>query len=180
MYCPRCGEILCDDARFCNRCGLQLYAGPSISDGQQYIVVQPRKSYSWVWAIVIVCIVLFFGLWGLFSLGKPILLSYENNRHINFVKNGSPASYPNITYDEAFSNFFANRHWEYFKSDDGYDVVEFTGDCLYRDAEVTVTLQFILDVDEETFEAGYLAFNGVPQSMIVEYVLLEKVFESYP
>ena len=101
------------------------------------------------------------------------------DEHITFAKNGSPVDYPDVTYDEAFSAFFSNRSWEYFVSDTGKDVVEFKGDCLYHDTQVTATIQFVLDMDEGTFEFEYLAFNDVPQSILISYALITKVFEDY-
>jgi hypothetical protein len=111
------------------------------------------------------------------------------------VKSGTNNSYPGITYEEAFENFFAYPTWEYFKGtqdgpdDDGdgepdytiddIDVVEFTGNCTYSDVEVKALVQFQLDIDAGTFEATYLSFNDVPQSSSMITELLSTVFETY-
>ena len=65
------------------------------------------------------------------------------------------------------------------KGDGGEDVVEFTGYCTYRDAEVKARLQFILNVEEGTFESGALSFNDVPQVELITVSMIEKAFQTY-
>ncbi len=173
MVCPRCGETITDTARYCERCGYPL--------GDNIILKAPTKSEGskgGVFFLIIVLAILIGFVFFYFKGYSNIDIPFEDE-HVTFVKNGSPTSYPDITYDEAFSNFFSNRSWKYFESTDGKDVVEFNGDCLYSDVEVTATIQFVLNMDDGTFELTYLAFNDVPQSMLFEYALITKVFESY-
>jgi hypothetical protein len=120
-------------------------------------------------------------------------ISQMEEEHVLGVKGGSPSTYPNKTYGEAFENFFASPTWKYFvgtkegADDDGdglpdyteenVDIVEFTGYCTYQDVEVKALIQFTLSKDDDTFSATYLSFNDVPQNMFMLYALLEKVFE---
>lgn|GEM_PF-2815914 len=101
----------------------------------------------------------------------------KENKYVSMVKNGHPDKYPDSTYGKSFDKFFGSPTWKYFKSDDGKDVVEFTGDCKYENVKVKSKLQFILDVDSGTFEAGALSFNEVPQNKLITASLLNKVFE---
>lgn len=112
--------------------------------------------------------------------------------HVLSVKGGSPVGHPDMTFGEAFDNFFAYPTWQYFvgiqegydedgdgKPDytiDNVDVVEFTGYCTYQDVEVKARIQFTLAEDGDTFETTYLAFNEVPQNRLILYALLDKVF----
>ena len=114
--------------------------------------------------------------------------------HVLGVKNGHPQAYPNISYDEAFGEFFGSPTWKYFvgtkegPDEDGdgkpdyveenVDIVEFTGYCMYMDVEVKALLQFTLN-DDETFDATFLSFNEVPQNYFTLNALLSKAFESY-
>lgn len=114
------------------------------------------------------------------------------DEHVLGVKNGHPSSYPDKTYGEAFEAFFALPTWKYFVgtqegldddgdgepdyTNDNVDVVEFTGYCTYQDVEVKALLQFVLSKEDDTFEATYLSFNDVPQSSLIMYALLDKVF----
>ncbi len=102
-----------------------------------------------------------------------------NSDYVKFVKKGTNSEYPGVTYGDAFDYYFANPKWKYFESDTGVDVVEFTGKCLYRDVEVDATIQWQLDVENGTFELGYVAFNDVPQDMLTSLVLVSTVFDSY-
>lgn len=110
------------------------------------------------------------------------------------VKNGTCSSYEGITYGEAFDSFFSLPTWKYFKgtqegpdedgdgkpdyTNDNIDVVEFTGSCMYSDVEVKARIQFTLDKENGTFDATYLAFNEVPQNMLMLNMLISKAFES--
>ncbi len=104
--------------------------------------------------------------------------------HVLMVKGGKPEKYPDITFGEAFDNFFGTPSWKYFQgtqddSEEVFDVVEFSGTCLYQDVPVTAKLQFVLSDNQDTFEASYLSFNDVPQNRIIMTGLLTKVFEEY-
>ena len=111
-------------------------------------------------------------------------LSEDANEHIYGVKYGSPSSYPNTTYADAFGFFFGSPKWTYFRgstNDSGniYDVVEFTGTCMFRDAEVSALIQFTLSEDGDSFSATYLSFNDVPQDSLMLGLLIDKAFSEY-
>lgn len=101
------------------------------------------------------------------------------NEYVLSVKNGHPVSIPDITYGKAFENFFSYPTWRHFKAESGEDIVEFTGNCIYQDAEVKARLQFIIHDDEDYFEQGALSFNDVPQSNLITSVMIYKAFEEY-
>lgn len=108
------------------------------------------------------------------------LQNTEPDETVLSVKNAVNSNYPGITYGEAFDNFFAYPLWRHFKgtakdSDEEKEIVEFTGNCTYQDVEVEARIQFTL-YDDGTFEATYLAFNEVPQNMLMLAGLMETVF----
>ena len=118
------------------------------------------------------------------SVGQNIVDQVNNvvqsqDEHVLAVKNGYPQSYPKCTYGNVFDEFFGSPTWSYFKADSGEEVVEFTGYCMYRDAEVKARLQFILDADGNTFSTGALSFNDIPQENIVIMSLIDTAFEKY-
>ena len=100
-----------------------------------------------------------------------------DNKYVQMVKGGYRSDDPDTTYEEAFTAFFGAPRWKYFESDDGKDVVEFTGDCTYRDAPVKARIQFVVDEEGGTFEATYLAFNEVPQDALTLSAVIAKAFE---
>jgi len=104
----------------------------------------------------------------------------SDNKYVLMVKNGYRENSPTLTYDKAFSAFFETSRWKYFKSSEGKNVVEFTGDCTYQDAAVKARIQFVVDEKQGTFEATYLALNEVPQNRLLLVSLIEKAFTSAP
>lgn len=102
----------------------------------------------------------------------------KENENVLSVKNGYPENYPDVTFGDAFDNFFGSPTWKYFEGENGEDVVEFTGYCTYQDVEVKARLQFVLN-DDGTFTSGALSFNEVPQSQLITSAMLEKAFEEY-
>jgi len=99
-----------------------------------------------------------------------------DNKYVLMVKGGHKSTNPDLTYDTAFNAFFGTPRWRYFESDDGLDVVEFTGDCMYLDVQVRALIQFVIDEEEGTFDAVYLSFNDVPQNLLLLWALIEKAF----
>lgn len=122
-------------------------------------------------------------------------LLQSNDEHVLNVKKGHPFSEPDITYGQAFDEFFKSPTWKYFVGtkdgpdddedgkpdyvEDNVDIVEFTGYCMYSDVEVKALLQFTLIKEYDAFEATFLSFNNVPQTTFVMGVLIDKVFEEY-
>ena len=99
-----------------------------------------------------------------------------NNENVLGVKNGYPRAYPNCKFGDVFGEFFSDPTWQYFKSTDDRDVVEFTGYCIYREQEVKVRLQFILA--DDSFEFGALSINDVPQdNSDRRYLTADDVYE---
>ena len=101
-----------------------------------------------------------------------------DNRYVQMVKGGYRTDNPNVTYEEAFTSFFGTPRWKYFEGEDGRDVVEFTGDCTYQEVPVKARIQFVVDEENGTFEATYLAFNEVPQDALTLAAVISKAFET--
>ncbi len=100
-----------------------------------------------------------------------------DNKYVLMVKGGYMETNPDLTYGNVFEQFFATPRWKYFKNGGGQDIVEFTGDCMYADAQVKARIQFTVDEENGTFEATALAFNEVPQTNVILLSLISKAFE---
>ena len=98
-------------------------------------------------------------------------------QYIQMVTGGYRIDDPEFTYGDAFNSFFSSPHWEFFISEDDEKIVEFTGNCTYRDTPVTACIQFVIYEEDETFEAVWLDFNEVPQDTITMNVLISTAFE---
>ena len=103
---------------------------------------------------------------------------YTDDDYIDMIKDAENSTY-GITYGDAFDSFFTDPTWSYFEATTGEDVVEFEGGLLYNDEPVTALVQFILYVDEGTFEVYYLSLDGEDQDDLMLEALIEKVFEEY-
>ncbi|WP_202707525.1 fibronectin type III domain-containing protein [Sporosalibacterium faouarense] len=96
---------------------------------------------------------------------------------ISVIKDGHFYQYPQLTIEEAFDNYFNNPNWEYFKSDDDYDVVEFKGECYYNNELVEILLQFTVNVDDETFYVNYKEMDGDGMTNDNFLELLENIYK---
>ena len=202
MYCSHCGKQVDEKAKFCGSCGKSIEIKntapvnqnvpsntnqnvPNYPNQQEMFtnnpeiseilsIGQPPRKKSIVGRIM--------GIIAVIAVVTVVIIALSGsskNKYVDFVKSGHPNLYPNTNYGEAFGAFFSNPKWKYFKSDNGQDVVEFSGGCSYQGAEVTATLQFILDYEDGTFETGAFDMNGVPQIQLVTNAIISKVFEEY-
>lgn len=94
------------------------------------------------------------------------------------VRDGHWASYPQVKIGDAYDGFFKNGQWKYFEGEKGAKVVEFTGNCLYKDKEITVRQQFLLG-DGNSFTVGALAFNDIDQDKLTTAALISKIYDEY-
>lgn len=84
-----------------------------------------------------------------------------------------------VTYGEAFEYFFTDPVWISFVTDDDVYVVEFTGNCNFRNTPVSARIQFTILEDGTHFKATYLALNGTTQTEELMSVLFADAFEAY-
>lgn len=115
------------------------------------------------------------------SLALIVLVTVfpSENPNVSMVKSGSPNGYPNITYEQAFHDYFSDPKWKYFRAEDGRNVVQFDGKCMYDGDTADICFQFVLDTDKGTFTTEYMGINGEAQSVLVTSAVLDKVFEEY-
>ena len=68
-------------------------------------------------------------------------------------------SYGTKTYGEALDDYCTNTKWESFTTEQGEQVVEFTGKAYYKGSEKQVLIQFLITGDCESYELTYFAFD---------------------
>lgn len=124
-------------------------------------------------------------IWGIVGFVAIVVVIFafvihqNDKKYIEFVKQGSPNYYPNITYEKAFNNYFGNCEWSYFVSEDDEDIVEFNGNCTYRNKDAKIKIQFIVDYKNKTFWPNAIAINGTEQGPEDIFTIIEMVFEAY-
>lgn len=123
------------------------------------------------------------GLLFVIIIFNPELLA-GGNIYIEMVQDSHTDVYSEVSYGEAFNNYFTKPKWDYFESESGQQVVEFNGQCLYLNENADVTIQFLLtDLENENheymIEVCYLAINDIAQSELIKISLLADIFQNY-
>ena len=108
--------------------------------------------------------------------------AWESELSIQIVRHTKPTAYPTIKYKDAFENFFGRPKWVYFEgkrdnSDDLIRIVEFTGECTYKDDDATALIQF--EITDESLAPTYFSINDRSMNELELYSLIKKVFETY-
>lgn len=101
---------------------------------------------------------------------------YNPRLVVKTVKESALSEYSSTPLGEVFDAFFSNPKWEYFKSDDDSDVVEFTGDAMYGEEEGHTTIQFLL-YEDLTFELSGIWVGGESDDLDEEYSMSDSEIE---
>ncbi len=86
------------------------------------------------------------------------------------------------TYKEVLNDFFSNPTWKHFTSEDGNDVVEFTGGCTYGEDNVKVTVQYLITNETDStleWKVNYFDIDGEPQDETIFNEMITTAIESY-
>jgi len=126
----------------------------------------PKKNSSTtILGIIAIIVIAFF-----------VIKFIKGNSYISTVKEGYLTNYPSLSIGTAFERFFSKPEWEYLKTEDNDDAVNFTGVCLLNGLSTELAVQFIF-YDKESFELYAVEADGVPQSRLDIQALLEAVYE---
>lgn len=177
-YCSKCGNEF--SGKFCPKCGnpsrqiiMEQQRKPSIT-GQSWFVILMLifvfpiglffmwKNKKFPKAVCIIITVLWSVLVILFGIGVIVGSGEDSgDKYLSMVKGGYPEIYEDddITYEEAFEEYFDSPEWEYFESTDDQDVVEFTGECTYDGEYATILVQFVINSDTK-FTLHYMEIDG--------------------
>jgi len=98
---------------------------------------------------------------------------------VTLVKTGHLAAYPNIAVGEAIDEFMANPQWEAITGEDGNRYVNVLGEVEYEGKSVEAALQFRVDRENGTFEAGAFQMNELPQNAFMMAAFISKMFDEY-
>lgn len=95
------------------------------------------------------------------------------------VKEGRPNQYPNITYERAFEDYFANPAWEACgKDEDGNEVVKFTGTCTYLGNDAVAEVKFRIYEEQGSFVVSSVKLNGEDMGLLGNAMIMD-VFEEF-
>lgn len=128
--------------------------------------VRKKRNY-WQWLLIGIMVLLLC-----ISCSRTLI---SDDVMVTMVTEGTLEEYPNQKIGEAFDAFFDECNWEYFKSEDGQDIVEFNGK--YDDSGENIDICIQYEILKDKFEVQYFSSGGIP-STIEDYLLLMKlVFE---
>ena len=178
MYCTKCGAKLFDESGICQECGAKQETTVQAISSNVSVFPKSKVPPIGKWIIRVIGVLFIVGIIGMlinmFFIEKSAKLPIQ---YISTVKEATIAD-TEITYGEAFDEFFTNPKWEHFISDQDEHVVEFTGGCIYLEEEAETTLQFVFP-DVNTFELYYLDFNGELQPDLMKAALLSVILDTY-
>lgn len=181
MKCSKCGNEVKDGAKFCNICGEKLNCEnnqPNINLNKDEgtvkaeIVKSPKKKNKTLIAVIGVIVVLIVGVALASMAGESEEVTRVKEGH--FIDYSEDEGYTDI--GTAFENYFSDTSWESFTSEDGMEIVEFNGTCMYYDKETNCSIQFEL-YDDGGFSIYAMEFNGVPQNTLMIDAVVENAME---
>lgn len=114
-------------------------------------------------------LMMFLASLGLFAL------SGCSSKDTDIVKNGILAHCPEHTVQQMVDSFFYSPTWMEVESKVGDKLVIVWGDMHYHGKPVTGELQFVIDVENKTFQHRAFGINKVPQTGLVADVLFRKM-----
>ncbi|MET3297401.1 UNVERIFIED_ORG: hypothetical protein ABIC81_004139 [Bacillus proteolyticus] len=100
----------------------------------------------------------------------------KDHEYVQMIKSSKLPDYETMTIEEAFHKFFKNPKWKYFKSKDNEEIVEFMGNCLYREQEVKAKVQFVINKTDNTFKLKAMALNDIPQNELELAGMLHSIY----
>jgi hypothetical protein len=100
----------------------------------------------------------------------------SDSQYFIIVKEGNSKDFPSVKFGQPFDDFFTSPSWTYFKTDDGRDIVEFSGDYMNKEDLVKTSMKFHLDVKSNSFQIVGLDFNDEPQKRLTAMDLLSEIF----
>lgn len=162
MKCTKCGKEIDNDSKFCEGCGATV-EGVAENENKKKKGVKfkdlPKKQK--IIRIIIACVC--FLVAGILiiagAVGGTSRTSDEDSLYIDYVKTGSFESFPDITIEDAFNEFFSDPEWKSFTSEDGLNIVEFNGGCILGDEEANCCIQFNV-FEDGSFETYYADLGG--------------------
>lgn len=102
-----------------------------------------------------------------------------NAERIQFIQVEHLDGMPYISLGEALDDFCNETEWNAFVSENQREIVDFKGNCKYQNRQEDVHIQFILDMDEDSYQISYFALNEKPQTQEEMEDFFDEAFSAY-
>jgi len=169
MFCTKCGNKLEDNQRKCPYCGSGMeklnVADKSIL---QYIKENWEKFFATVMVVIGIVIVI------------CVFSGNKEEQYIEEIRQACPENFSDITFEDAFGQYFSNGEWSYEDLDDEEYIVEFKGTRKDNSGEKTkMRIQFKAEEDDKDFEIYRMYVDGFKLSEEAMELYLWSVFNEY-
>lgn len=177
MVCSKCRNDSNNSERnFCSKCGTLLTReDKSVEKYEEFFnnksAIENKMRLLKYIASIITVIAVIVSMYG-FKIDRDV------EKYVNLVKEGTFENHKGITIEEGFEKYFENSTWKYVNSEEGYNLVEFTGCFNQNGEEILTVIQFHI-YDNNTFEPSYLSFVDASKDKNTLYDLIDKVMNSY-
>lgn len=168
MNCPICRKPINSSMEYCNHCGVKL------SECYDNSETKSKKIY-----VLVAVLILLVGFFIYINGGLGIASYFKGKKCINMVKTGHIEMCPGMEIGPAFDDFFTEPSWEYGVTTDNEDMVEFKGICYVDKRKEELTIQFIVDVKNETFRLDYVGIGRDGFSWAEIVGMMENIEENY-
>lgn len=187
--CPNCRRMVSDDSMFCSICGARIDDSNNSDNNYESYTAEDEAADKRNYIIAGILVFVFIVFMGILINGSDddssskssggIMTSITGYRCQRLVKTGSLLMYPDAEIGKAFDSFFTNGEWRYFVSTEDKKIVEYKGGCRRNNKDVTLTIQFVVDLDSKTFTLDYM---GIGKSGFTEYDMwdvMDTVMDNY-
>lgn len=99
-----------------------------------------------------------------------------SDKYVQMVKDGTFDAYPQMTVGKAFDGFLDAPKWESGLSENNERFVNVKGGISYYDEKAELLIQFVVDEKTGSFQYNACEINGIPQSDLVFWGLLETIY----
>lgn len=137
-----------------------------------------RRAESFVMKVLGIGLTLCFSLLAAKEANLGGVPSWNADR-IQFIQEAHLDDMPYISLGEALDGFCDETEWNAFQSDRQREIVEFEGSCEYQGKQKNVLIQFIIDMEEDSYQLSYFSLNEEPQTQEEMTDFFQEVFLTY-
>lgn len=180
-FCPKCGKTLKSGQYFCSDCGwkvekvTQSLAPYRPSESKMY----RKHNFRLAVKIITACFLIIIAV--LAGYNKYFKEDAENNNglnYINMVKKAHYDDYEKFSYGEVLGKYCDGGKWEYFRADDGSDIVEYTTENgVYDGKNSRIEIRFIYKNGKVDYT--YLEVDGKNKNILDMEKFMNTVYASY-
>lgn len=175
-FCPKCGKTLKSGQFFCSDCGWKVEKVT-----QSYAPQQSNHGSYNLWfavKIIVVCCLVIVAVFVGYDRFFKEDAKESSQSYINMVKKAHYDGYKNFSYSQVLGQYCDGEKWEYFRAEDGSDIVVYTtANGVYDGKNSQLEIQFKCENNKVHYV--YFEVNGDAKSTLDTEKFLNTVYSSY-